>query len=264
MGTKPLPELPEPVYGHTLTYLGNGEILQLGGVGSTKALKINITASDPQWIEVKGLEVFNNMSYFTSVKLKDQTSPWIVGDSKLYTLTASGSIVSRDLPFEVTDGHCAVANDHHMFIIGGGENRNEVWVNSEPSDPGSFKRINNLSQSFRDFRCIWIGNEIYVTGGQATNSIKNVLRYATTIDVTSGFETSLNKLPWPLSAHGMVVWNGYPAFLGGLTTQGYFSDSFCNESGYYDSEELKWRGRNIGIDAPGHSYAILQLPSSLI
>ena len=168
-----LPDLPEPVYGHTLTHLGDGVVLQLGGVGSTKALILDTSAENPQWGEVEGMGFFNNKSYFTSVKLGNQPSPWIVMDSKLHKIGPSGTIETIQLPFNVTTGHCAVANDHHMYVIGAGPNRDEIWVNAERDNPFSFKKVNKLREGLIYQECIWIGHDIFIYGGYPVTHVSS-------------------------------------------------------------------------------------------
>jgi len=163
-----IPNLTEPVYGHSLTYMGDGILIQLGGIGSTHSFKINVTSETPKWEQIGGLEMFNNQSYFSSVKLRNLDRAWVVLNSKLYTINSEGLGDTVNLPFNVSSGHCAVGNDEYMYVIGTGDLGNEIWLNIIPNDPTSFKLVSKIKtkEKLRYSGCTWSGTIISVMSGR--------------------------------------------------------------------------------------------------
>ena len=261
---KKLPDLPEPVYGHTLTHLGDGVVLQLGGVGSTKALTVNTSAENPQWVEMEGMSFFNNKSYFTSVKVGNQPSPWIVLDSKLHKIGPSGAIETIQLPFNVTTGHCAVANDDHMYIIGAGPNRDEIWLNLDNRAPYNFVLVNYLPTGRRHHRCIWSGTEILVVGGYV--EIKYRTRPSHTIDVIdtlTGQIKKIGKLKQSRASHGMGIFfqEKITAFAG--ETRKLAEPFILNTTETYDpfsdkEHQFKLEETSSPLNIPIHSFGFVQ------
>ena len=123
-----LPELSVATYGHTLYHAEMGILIQNGGIVDTYQgnFRINTKDTEPQWTPVRDGPRLQNVSYHTSVNLA-KVRPWNIYDSKVEMISPGGSVETYITKFNVSRGHCVVDNGNHMFAIGVGEDRNEIF-----------------------------------------------------------------------------------------------------------------------------------------
>lgn len=162
---------------------------------------------------------------------------WFLQDSNLYTFDTSkdkGQFREYRLSFPFSTHFCVVTNRTHTFAIGVGLDFDEVWVNKNPSRPAKWEKVTNLLESRRGHACLWLGSDIFVTGGRDGdyNGIDSVV----VINVADMTSRTSSPMVYSREDHQMAILQGKPAVLGG-----YSSRVPTNTIEVYDASVDEWQ-----------------------
>ena len=253
-----LPDLAEGVFGHNLIALETGKIMQIGSTGDWL---IDYLDANSSWIQGSLWADFNELSYFSSVNL-ERSSPWHIDDNNVLKLGPSGSVERYSIPFKALHGHCTVDNGRHVVIIGAGEERNEIWAGSAESlgTMQGFLLMNVLPFGRRDHKCLWIGTEIFVTGGNiGTPEFPSFVDNVDIIDTLNGRVKSGGNLLTRRANHGIIIWNRKPTVIGGqIMGNGSSFPALASKDEYFDSDSRTWRVLPESFGLNRHSFGLVQ------
>lgn len=244
-----LPFLPDAVWGNTLAAVGS-KVYSCGGHNYTegsisKCYAIDRSSGDLVWEATNSLP--EPMFGHSSVTIKDHI--WTVYNRKLHDLdTNSNQFHTFHLPMMATEGHCAVSNGSHVFIIGAGPNKNEIWVNKEIINPAKWHKVGNLPSGRQYHGCVWFEESIFITGGSLAqkdalefDSVNHTLRPAGSLVQGRGY-------------HGMAVLESRPAVVGGYDGTGSISSIET-----YDTRTKRWMTSLQSLIEVRSNFGLVQL-----
>lgn len=182
----------------------------------------------------------------TAVTMGD-SEIWFIAEDKVDIYDGTQHIRSNNLPFKSLSRHCAVSNGDFTYVIGVGQNYNEIWVNEEPRDETTWKKAGILNHGRKFHGCLWYASNIMITGGICAGHSVEI------------FNTESDKI-WEVkwmstrrSYHHMMLYNGKPTVVGG-----YDGKSSLDSLESYDLKTGEWSVEEHVLSKPrlGFSLAV--------
>lgn len=162
---------------------------------------------------------------------------WYIDIDRIHSFDVNtGEYISAWLPFRARSSrHCAVSNGNHTYVIGVGQNNDEIWINTESQDELSWHKVANLKRGRSLHACLWYDSNIMITGGCCTRDDVEVFNTET--------NTVRDSIPMleGRRIHRMMLYDGYPTVVGGYDGSNYLSDleSFDMRLGRWFTQDVK-------------------------
>ena len=167
---------------------------------------------------------------------------WYFTNKMIQVPVDGSSVTSYDLNLGINP--CVASNGSNTIIITGLDS--SLMINSNTSSPEIWRTDVKLTENLHSCGCLWLGNTIYVTGGEdetASTKVTHLIK-SDTFEVTLG-----DPLPVAITDHGMGVIDGRPAVIGGIINGVYSSAIYV-----HDSSSHTWLLSNQSLPAARASF----------
>lgn len=145
-------------------------------------------------------------------------------------------------------GHCAVSNGNYSYVIGVGDQEDEIWVNSNSRNESAWQKVGKMYQGRKHHACLWYDSNIMITGGHVFRSDVEI------------FNTETNSV-WESTSmlrrrggHAMILYDGYPTVVGGRNGMNILEDL---ES--YDIGTGQWFTQERRLKIAKDSFGIVEI-----